>query len=277
MSSTLTEEAFDQPSPRLSVAALDRQQAIQADYYMLTNVEGGPAAVLLVLLDRSRTPVRAELHLYADASDDEREYSFRQGRTLLERRYASAELVPLQILESEPLGDMIQVRTEGTNIVPVASTWQPNRQVLAGLGLFVLLFLLIWVVWSWVGNTAPNSETPTTASEVTPVEAPAATTPLAVEAGQTLPPSARANPNLAIGKRIRVLPNLQVSLVAAPSADQPAVGYLQNQQEATIIDGPVLTQGKSDTIVWWRIRLDDGSEAWAPANTSDVTLLELAE
>jgi hypothetical protein len=217
------------------------------------------------------------LHLNADASDDAREYSFRQGRTLLERRYASAELVPLQILESEPLGDTIQVRTEGASVAPTGNNWRPNSQVLAGLGLFALLFLLIWGVWRWVGSSSPSADPVDTATEAAPLveDAPATVAPAAE--GQTLPPSVRAIPNLAIGKRVRVLPNLRVSLVAQPSPDQTAVGYLQNQQEATIIDGPVLTQGKSDTIVWWRIRLDDGSEAWAPANTSDVTLLEPAE
>lgn len=52
---------------------------------------------------------------------------------------------------------------------------------------------------------------------------------------------------------------------------------MENGQEAVIVEGPALTQGTSDTIVWWRVRLDDGSEAWAPANTSDGAVLELVE
>lgn len=277
MSTTVAEETFAEPVPRLSVAALDRQQAIQTDYYTLTEPNGGPVAVLLVLLDRQRNPVRAELHLYAEASDEAREYSFRQGRALLERRYVSPELVPLQILESQPLGDAIQVRTEGINVPPPVANWWPNGQALAGLALLALLFLVIWGVWRWAGSATPAVEetqasdtAAPAASEVLPTLAPAV-------GDQNLPASVQANPNLAVGKRIRVLPNLQVWLVRDPGPDGTRVGVLQDQQEATIIDGPVLTQGKSDTIVWWRIRLDDGAEAWAPANTSEVALLALVE
>jgi hypothetical protein len=52
---------------------------------------------------------------------------------------------------------------------------------------------------------------------------------------------------------------------------------MANQQEATVMAGPAMTQGISDTIVWWHVRLDSGVEAWAPANTSDGPVLELVQ
>jgi Tol biopolymer transport system component len=43
--------------------------------------------------------------------------------------------------------------------------------------------------------------------------------------------------------------------------------------EATIIGGPEYSQGDSDTIVWWLVELDDGTQAWVAANKSQQTLL----
>ena len=45
---------------------------------------------------------------------------------------------------------------------------------------------------------------------------------------------------------------------------------------ATIINGPLQTKGRSDTIVWWYVQFEDGTQAWAAANTSEVTLLQTA-
>ena len=47
--------------------------------------------------------------------------------------------------------------------------------------------------------------------------------------------------------------------------------------QAIIVGGPVWAPGDSDTIVWWLVQLPDGTEAWAPANTSKLRLLEPVE
>jgi fumarylacetoacetate (FAA) hydrolase len=60
---------------------------------------------------------------------------------------------------------------------------------------------------------------------------------------------------------------------AGAAAGEPT-GFMQNQQEAILIGGPIWMPGDTDTIVWWYVRLDNGQEAWAPANTSRLTLLE---
>jgi hypothetical protein len=63
-------------------------------------------------------------------------------------------------------------------------------------------------------------------------------------------------------------------LRSQPGADAGiVVGAMSDGQVATIIGGPHMTQGDSDTIVWWLVELEDGTQAWAAANTSQQTLL----
>jgi hypothetical protein len=272
------------PVATLDPPALERAQAIQADYYNIIDKEGWPVAALLVLSDRRHDPVRAELHLYEDLEDDVRQWAFRQGRALLEARYYSAEPVPLKIFQSYPGRETVQVRTSGVKRTPQsAESWFQRWQLAAAVGIALLLLALVWAVTTALrGPTGdiPAAQTTTTqgdpSAEGQPVgggeEAPDATS-----SGGSLPPSQHADPNLAVGKRARVRQGLRLSLVTEPGPNQSVVGYMQDQQEATVVEGPVLTQGTSDTIVWWRLRLDDGAEAWAPANTSDGAVLELVE
>jgi hypothetical protein len=272
------------PTSTLGPPAIDRAQAIQADYYNIIDDEGWPVAALLVLIDRRRDPVRAELHLYEDLEDDVRHWAFRQGRALLEARYFSPEPVPLKIFQSFPGRETVQVRVNGVNRAPPpAESWYQRWQVAAAAGVALLLVALLWALTAYLrgpSGVAPTTEAP--ASQGAPAAAEqsgagAEQSSAATPAGTSLPPSQHADPNLAVGKRARVRQGLRLSLVAEPGPDQSVVGYMQNQQEATIVDGPILTQGSSDTIVWWRLRLDDGAEAWAPANTSDGAVLELVE
>jgi hypothetical protein len=90
-----------------------------------------------------------------------------------------------------------------------------------------------------------------------------------------LPESSHADKGLKIGQRVRVPNGLALTLRSAPGADAGSpMGFLKNTEEATIVNGPVWTAGDSDTIVWWLVSLDNGIKAWAPANTSNLTLLE---
>ncbi len=60
-----------------------------------------------------------------------------------------------------------------------------------------------------------------------------------------------------------------------PGAGQGVrLGEMTGGEAAIVIDGPVELEGDLDTIVWWKVRTANGIEAWAPANTSWVTLLE---
>jgi hypothetical protein len=269
------------PTSTLGPTAPDHAQAIQAEYYNILDEKGWPVAALIVLVDRKRDPVRAELHLYEELTDDVRHWAFRQGRSMVEARYASDEPVPLKIFQSYQGRETVQVRTTGVSRPAVeGQDWMQRWQWAAGAGVLILLIALVWAVSSFLrgGGAAtpaaePTAQTEQTAAGETGAEAAASPTP----AGDVLPVSKNADPNLAVGQRVRVRAGLRTALVETPGADGGIVGYLQDQQEATIVDGPMQTRGTSDTIVWWRVRLDDGAEAWAPANTSEVAVLELAE
>jgi hypothetical protein len=89
-----------------------------------------------------------------------------------------------------------------------------------------------------------------------------------------LPKSRNARDDLGIGMRVTIVPGLQLALRSQPGADAGiVVGVMRDGQAALIIGGPHMTQGDSDTIVWWLVELEDGTQAWAAANTSQQTLL----
>jgi hypothetical protein len=74
--------------------------------------------------------------------------------------------------------------------------------------------------------------------------------------------------------RVAIVPGLRLALRSEPGAEAGVVvGDMVDGEEATVIGGPRMTQGDSDTIVWWLVQLDDGTQAWAAANTSQQTLL----
>ncbi|MFN8487354.1 MAG: hypothetical protein U0350_07155 [Caldilineaceae bacterium] len=271
------------------VGAYEHLQAISAEYYNITDVESWPIAGLLVLLDSQRQPVRAELHLYEDLPDDVREAALRQGRLLLEKRYFSTDLVPLRVMKSYQWRDTFQVEANGA-LAPIQEIpWFKRWETAAAAGAVVLLIFVIWALASLLRSPAK-----TTASNVAnaPAAQPAGVAK-AVSVAAMIPPtvtlqefatypqtnnlpaSSHARNDLKIGQRVRVPNGLALTLRSAPGADAGSqMGFLKNTEEATIVNGPVWTAGDSDTIVWWLVSLDNGSKAWAPANTSNLILLE---
>ena len=270
----------------LGTPTLGHTSPIQADYYNVSDSAGWPVASLIVLLDRQRDPVRAEVHLYEELDDDVRQDAFRQARRLLEQRYYSNEPVPLKIFQAYLGRETVQVQTSGLHrLAGESQQWYQRWQVAAAAGILVFLVALVWAASSFLrvetSDVPPASGEQVSASLEQPSDASAeealsASAPL-TETNNLLPPSQHAHPDLAVGMRARVRPGLRLALVENPGADQNVVGYLQALQEATIVEGPFLTKGTSDTIVWWRVQLDDGSSAWAPANTSEGPVLELAQ
>lgn len=277
------------------VGAYERLQAIDAEYYNITDVESWPIAGLLVLVDNRRQPVRAELHLYEDLPDDVREAAIRQGRLLLENRYFSADLVPLRVMKSYQWRDTLQVQANGTLTAASETPWFKRWETAAAVGALVLLIAMIWALTSLLrspAKTTTNTVT-TPASVVNPLAgqtsgvaksvAVAAMVPPTVTLQEfatypqtnNLPASSHARNDLKIGQRVRVQSGLALTLRSAPGADAGSqMGFLKDAEEATIVNGPVWTAGESDTIVWWLVSLDNGVKAWAPANTSTLTLLE---
>lgn len=195
-----------------------------------------------------------------------------------------ADVVPQQALMDQTVVLMVPIASLG--IMPDqmhfhALLWDWDEQeTLWTDALTVRLSAQVVVQVDTITPTSTPLPTPTSTSTATPM--PTSTdTPTPVtqptmigEVTNNLPPSVNADPNLAIGKRAVVASGISVSLVSEPVPDEEKIiGMVEAGTEMTIIDGPILTQGNTDTIVWWKVRLHDGLEAWAPANTSDLSLL----
>ncbi len=302
------------PTPTPADAAVQPQhsgvhmdfQSINADFYNLTDAQGWPVAGLLVLLDRTHRPVRAELHLNTETTGQTEEMAMRQAINLIEQRYPTSAApgtrdarVDLRILRTYQERDTVQVGLLPGQ--PRSSADRPPYLVwgVVGIGAVLLILALVWLVGSlFGGDGAPTTtdlptRTPVVQSQpgaeqsaVQPATAGdgASTAPgSAVVAETPIPPqtnglaSSRNAVDFSLGQRARIRPGLTLTLRSQPGADAgEQVGFMQDSQAATLIGGPVWMPGLSDTIVWWYARLDTGQEAWIPANTSELTLLESA-
>lgn len=263
-------------------------QPVQAEYYTIVDAEEWPIAGLVVLVDRGKHPVRAELHLYEELTDHRNEFALRQSQAVISERYYSDEPLQLQVMQSYAWRETLQVRTGAVPLAepndPLAFVQQYWQYILAGSAALVLI-ALIWAVTAFFrssGEETPVATAPdTTQSQAAtdPNAAAAAATPAPAQNASGLAQSRNADPQLAVGRRMRVLPGIEgVALVSEPGPDQDKViGHISAGNEADIIGGPVLLQGNSDTIVWWQVQLSDGRQAWVPANTSEVTLLGVAQ
>lgn len=254
-------------------------QPISAEYYNLTDAEGNPIASLLVLMDRWQNPVRAEVHVYSP-EPSEQDVALRQAQLLLEDRYYSPEPIPLYVLYAAMIRDRVQVSLEnGPQPRPRGLNLRP---ILAGVAILVVLLLAAWYISGRFGSNNQTAfpvepagvQTQASSSEnlAAVTQAPGSASQPA--SNQELPPSRNAHPGLAVGMRAKILPGLSSSMRTEPGANAgDIIDYVRDEQEMTIIDGPVLQRGKTDTIVWWKVRLDDGKEGWVPANTSELRLL----
>lgn len=258
-------------------------QPIAADYYNLTSATGQPVAGLLVLLDRRQRPVRAELHLPDSIDNQHEELAQRQAQLLITDRYSGEGNLTLNILYAQIGFDRLSIPLPAPP--PPSST--PSWLRPLGLG---LLAVIVFVAAGWFLNdlftggdntaVAPAIvEAPITTGETTTttdgVAASPAETPFAlISQTNGLPESRNALP-LEIGQRVQIRSGYQVALRTQPGASAgEVIGAMVGGDQATIVNGPVWLPGTNDTIVWWRIRLDDATEAWVSANTSDLTLLE---
>ena len=159
----------------------------------------------------------------------------------------------------------------------------------AALALIALIVFggLGWYLNDLIGGSSDSSSSDTPQSAVVQ----SADQPAAAEssAGQSvaeqpqgrifemngLPVSVNALP-LDLGQKVQLRAGIQgitLRTLAGATAGE-VIGYLEPATQATILNGPIWLQGNSDTIVWWFVRTDDGTEAWTPANTSEFTLLE---
>jgi hypothetical protein len=264
-------------------------QPITADYYNITNATGAPVAGLLVLMDRRQRPVRAELHLHDTTVGTIQELAQRQAHLLLSDRYHGEGPLPLNVLRT-------QMEYERLSI-PLSAPPPPSK--IPGWlrpAALTLLALLVFGASGWFLNelftgaagspavsapaaqdqAAPPAEaTTTTEGTSSPADA-AISAGTRISSTNGLPPSRNALP-LEVDQRVRIRPGFQVALRTEAGANAGTViGAMQGGEQATIINGPIWLEGNSDTIVWWYIRLDNGTEAWVSANTSELTVLEAA-
>jgi hypothetical protein len=263
-------------------SSVQHYQAIAADYYDITDVEEWPVAGLLVLLDGARQPVRAELHLYDNLPAHLQEAATRQARLALQDHYLGGDPVPLRVLETIQIREEMEVRLPPLGARPLPIRLERWR-VAAAVGVAALVLIaLVWVGVAQRAGRAPRQpvEAATAGSVIEAVTVsdasnaePTQVTP-GVPDGGDLPPSRNARPELRIGVRVQMTPGLQLALRSQPGADAgEIIGAMGAGDMATIVGGPRMTAGDSDTIVWWYVELDDGTQAWAAANTSQQTLL----
>lgn len=279
-----------------------RIQAINATYFNITDVRGWPVAGLLLFQDRSGKPIRAELHLDDRTPDHVEDTAIRQSHRLLSQRYSGEEDLELQVVRTYHAGDPMRVPLMGTGLVHEEESGSPIPWM-AIAAVVAALFVIVALVWAGLTffrgtDAAPPSSSAESApgldqsaaggvegsnssdNVVSQADAAADSASTLGGAGSTvcqsngLPISKNARDDLVIGQRVRIQPGFQLTLRSQPGAEAgEGVGYMQNEEQATILDGPACTQGDSDSIVWWYLKLDSGPEAWGAANTSQFTLL----
>jgi hypothetical protein len=241
-------------------------------------------AGLLVLVDGKHSAVRAELHLYEDLPSHISEAAVRQARALLQERYHGTDPLPLRILQTYQRRDAVDVN------LAAEATERPRERnpqwlTIAALGVAAIIVLAA----IWLSSSLFKTDEPATTADLAPsaavavpdvqaaAEAPAVeqSGAAAIAADITLPQSRNADSRLGIGSQVRILPGLRLTLRSEAGAEAgEAVGFMEDGQPAVITAGPALTKGSADTIVWWYVRLEDGTEGWAAANTSQQRLLE---
>lgn len=283
----------------------------KAAYHPIKDSNEWPIANLILLLSFKGNPLRAELHLNTDAPAPEGSSSAEAFALDAARRFVAENFSTTnedaQKLEVRVYHVDQRLPTEHIDLAYVPGPPDDDRSLGPWLmaAAAAILMIVVGVVWGFatlfnraavdsvsaderalvdvvdLRDSATSQDTSENASEVIENSGVVSDAAGAVDPTQAqtngLPPSNNANNDLRVGTRVRVIPGSALTLRTEPGAESgEAIGFMENAQEATIIGGPHWLQGLSDTIVWWYLRLDDGTEAWAPANDSNFTLLENA-
>ena len=211
----------------------------------------------------------------------------RQSRQVLQAQYAADTIVPLRVLMNTQMRDAIDVRLD-INGAPVRAKRRASKPLFAAIGAALALSLILLAVFALRGSPLASPEELLPAGGFFENGASPAGQVRTLAAGQSaeragsegdmaaldLPPSVNAREDLRIGTRVAIVPGLRLTLRSEPGAELGVpLGYMMDNDTAVIVGGPRMTEGTTDTIVWWLVNLDDGTEAWAAANTSDKTLL----
>jgi len=259
-------------------------KSIDADYYNIADTESWPVAGLLVLLDGREQPVRSELHLFDELPSHIQEGAIRQARDILQDTYSGDTTVPLKVLQTSQLRDAVNVRLSEEASDTASSNGKVPVALYASIAVVALIAVIVVLAITVGGSTLKSPLGVLSREAQTPlsvVQEMVAASPT-LSAGQesmerltdALPPSRNARSDLDVGMRVAIVPDLRLTLRSEPGGQSGVpLGYMMDDDTALIIGGPELAEGTLDTIVWWKVRLDDGIEAWAAANTSNQTLL----
>jgi hypothetical protein len=257
--------------------------AINADYYDIKDVHAYRVAGLLVLKDAQTKPVRAELHVYDDLPSHIHEGAVRQARLLLQGHYGGGSVVPVRIMQTRQMRDAVDVKLdeEVVDDGPKRKVRLPVWGIVGAVAAAVLIALGALAFQTGQRVSAGDMSVMEGATRAVQAKAEAAMALFNDDRADSatlepivLPASVNARSDLALGTRVAIVPGLRLTLRSEPGAEAGVpVGYMMDEDTALIVGGPEMTAGTSDTIVWWLVNLDDGTEAWAAANTSDQTLL----
>ncbi len=271
-------------SDQLQQQHRDKLQPYAARYYDFVGEDGQREANMVVVLDSQGRALQAVLHYDHTLPTFTQSKLQRQAQSILSSRFlGSGATTPLYIFEYGNQVGRADVMHTGEDAAPEGSV----NLLYVGVGIlamFVVAALLFWMLNSLFRGRQEVADAPTATPVV--MAAPAAavaaapTTDVNAPGIQTngLPGSKLANPAIGVGKTVKIRSGLRSSVLSVPGPDQgEVVGYMQDGDTAVVIGGPTWLQGDSDTIVWWYVDLPDGVRGWTPANTSQFTLLDVAQ
>lgn len=256
---------------------------IPARVHNLVDENGQRDARLVVLLDSQGRAIEAELYFDRRLSDQTLNKVHRLAKKLLATAYTpSGPDIPLSTFE---LGQQLDRDNVANRFATDPEPGSINVLYVAGgiVALFFvvgILFAMLNVLFRSRQEAVAPTATPAFVSAANPTASaanPAAIIDPAALTVQTnnLPASVNANPNIGVNMTVRIRDQLRSFVRSQPGPDQgKEVGFLQNGETATVLGGPQLLPGDSDTIVWWYVELNNGTQGWTPANTSTLMLLE---
>ena len=275
-------EDFQQQRPLL--------EPTSAHYYTLSDQEGRLLAGLTVLLDGEMRALRAELNFHENPPVQTQNSLIRQAKNIVMRNYAgSGESTEISIMESRRQ-EAALVSHSGAPLYRKESSYRlwPIAASIGILFLVVLVVVLMVLFFRGGEETTASAALPTAQPTATPTVvagAPPGSVEMQSSDGQTyyattngLPTSKYADARLAPGDNARIRRGLASFVRSEPGATAgEELVAIESGQGGQIVGGPVWLQGDQDTIVWWFLELDDsGIQGWAPANTSEMTVLEPA-
>jgi hypothetical protein len=262
--------------------------AYPARYYDFMSEEGQFEANMVVVLDSQGRALQAMLRYDRTLSSATQNKVLRRAQRIVSARYqGSGPSTPLYIYDFGQSINRLDVPHTG-EATPEQTTGSVNLLyiVAAVLGLFLIAALVFWMLNSLFrrGEVADIAATPTAlvqpAATTVPVAGVAPTADVSAPGAQTngLPGSRLANAAIGVGATVQIRSGLRSFVRSEPGSDQgEIVGYLQDGSTALVVGGPTWLQGDSDTIVWWYVELPNGVRGWTPANTSQFTLLDVAQ